>query len=272
MPKTNSALVWTVSVALRVRRFLHSVACEASLEQAFLSNIIKDAVTYAENGRRRTVTGEDMDAALKKNGVNLYGIEGKSAASQKQGASRSFQGLRPSTSLSLSSCRNPTPNPSPDPPPGWDPHVGWTPLPGLGPPCSGWDPPAQARPPNQGWDPPYLGWDPKHGLDIVTVSRDGRLGALGLAKRTCLSLVFVCLHIPFHSSGSDRSLYRFEGGTERRPARRRTWTYRSTPLGRPDATTSTVASVLGVTAPPPRPALAKQRTKDISEVSVTFPT
>ena len=64
---------------------------------------------------------------------------------------------------------------------------------------------------------------------------------------------------------TERSIYPFEDVPV---AGKKRVIYRSTPFGRPDATTSTVTSVLGVTAPLARPVLAKQRTKDISEVSV----
>ena len=67
------------------------------------------------------------------------------------------------------------------------------------------------------------------------------------------------------SCPTERSIYPFEDVPV---AGKKRVIYRSTPFGRPDATTSTVTSVLGVTAPLARPVLAKQRTKDISEVSV----
>ena len=47
-----------------------------SFFQDFLKKIIRDSVLYAENGRRRTVNEEDVDAALKNNGIKMYGIEG----------------------------------------------------------------------------------------------------------------------------------------------------------------------------------------------------
>jgi histone H3/H4 len=39
----------------------------------FLENIIKDAVTYTEYARRKTVTVMDVVYALKRNGRTLYG-------------------------------------------------------------------------------------------------------------------------------------------------------------------------------------------------------
>jgi histone H4 len=40
----------------------------------FLENILKDAVTYTEYARRKTVTAMDVVYALKKNGRTLYGF------------------------------------------------------------------------------------------------------------------------------------------------------------------------------------------------------
>ena len=50
--------------------------------QVFLQKIIKDSVLYAENGRRKMVTGEDVDAALKNNGIKVYGLEGAYSQSE----------------------------------------------------------------------------------------------------------------------------------------------------------------------------------------------
>ena len=44
--------------------------------QTFLETIIKDSVLYAENGRRKMVTEQDVDCSLRKNGIKIYGIEG----------------------------------------------------------------------------------------------------------------------------------------------------------------------------------------------------
>ena len=46
------------------------------LQEYFLKKVIKDAVLYSENGRRRTVTKEDVNHALVKNGIKLFGIQG----------------------------------------------------------------------------------------------------------------------------------------------------------------------------------------------------
>jgi len=40
----------------------------------FLENVVKDAVTYTEHARRKTVTALDVVYALKRNGKTLYGF------------------------------------------------------------------------------------------------------------------------------------------------------------------------------------------------------
>ena len=42
----------------------------------FLENVIRDAVTYTEHARRRTVTAMDIVYALKRQGRTLYGFGG----------------------------------------------------------------------------------------------------------------------------------------------------------------------------------------------------
>ena len=44
-----------------------------SVLREFLEKIIRDAVTYTEHGRRKTVSPMDVVCALKNNGRNLYG-------------------------------------------------------------------------------------------------------------------------------------------------------------------------------------------------------
>ena len=44
-----------------------------SVLRDFLEKIIRDAVTYTEHGRRKTVSPMDIVCALKNNGRNLYG-------------------------------------------------------------------------------------------------------------------------------------------------------------------------------------------------------
>ncbi len=48
----------------------------ALLLQVFLENVIRDAVTYTEHARRKTVTAFDVVYALKRQGRTLYGFGG----------------------------------------------------------------------------------------------------------------------------------------------------------------------------------------------------
>jgi histone H4 len=45
-----------------------------SVLTVFLKDVIKDAVTYTEHARRKTVTGMDVVRALKRRGITLYGF------------------------------------------------------------------------------------------------------------------------------------------------------------------------------------------------------
>lgn len=42
--------------------------------KSFLENVIRDAVTYTEHARRKTVTAMDVVYALKRQGRSLYGF------------------------------------------------------------------------------------------------------------------------------------------------------------------------------------------------------
>lgn len=42
--------------------------------RAFLSNVVKDAVLYADHGKRKTVTALDIVYSLKRQGRSLYGF------------------------------------------------------------------------------------------------------------------------------------------------------------------------------------------------------
>ena len=42
--------------------------------KAWLTNVIKDAITYCEHARRKTVTAMDIVYALKRHGQELYGF------------------------------------------------------------------------------------------------------------------------------------------------------------------------------------------------------
>ncbi|XP_030405581.1 histone H4-like [Gopherus evgoodei] len=44
--------------------------------EVFLENVIRDAVTYTEHAKRKTVTAMDVVYALKHQGRTLYGFEG----------------------------------------------------------------------------------------------------------------------------------------------------------------------------------------------------
>ena len=44
--------------------------------QVFLENVIRDAVTYCEHAKRKTVTAMDVVYALKRQGRTLYGFGG----------------------------------------------------------------------------------------------------------------------------------------------------------------------------------------------------
>ena len=44
--------------------------------KVFLENVVRDAVTYTEHARRKTVTAMDVVYALKRQGRTLYGFGG----------------------------------------------------------------------------------------------------------------------------------------------------------------------------------------------------
>ena len=44
--------------------------------EVFLENVVRDAVTYTEHARRKTVTAMDVVYALKRQGRTLYGFGG----------------------------------------------------------------------------------------------------------------------------------------------------------------------------------------------------
>lgn len=47
-----------------------------SVLKVFLENVVRDAVTYTEHARRKTVTALDVVYALKRQGRTLYGFGG----------------------------------------------------------------------------------------------------------------------------------------------------------------------------------------------------
>ena len=61
--------VSSVSLASSTRRL-------RGVLKVFLENVIRDAVTYTEHARRKTVTAFDVVYALKRQGRTLYGFGG----------------------------------------------------------------------------------------------------------------------------------------------------------------------------------------------------
>ncbi|XP_016852795.1 uncharacterized protein LOC100557451 [Anolis carolinensis] len=59
--------------------------------KVFLENVIRDAVTYTEHAKRKTVTAMDVVYALKRQGRTLYGFGGsKSAPAPKKGSKKAI--------------------------------------------------------------------------------------------------------------------------------------------------------------------------------------
>ena len=56
--------------------FVLSFGRECVFVQVFLENVIRDAVTYCEHAKRKTVTAMDVVYALKRQGRTLYGFGG----------------------------------------------------------------------------------------------------------------------------------------------------------------------------------------------------
>ena len=54
----------------------HSVFRSYIVLKVFLENVIRDAVTYTEHAKRKTVTAMDVVYALKRQGRTLYGFGG----------------------------------------------------------------------------------------------------------------------------------------------------------------------------------------------------
>ena len=88
--------------------------------KVFLENVIRDAVTYTEHARRKTVTAMDVVYALKRQGRTLYGFggrleeadrleEGSSKARTKQTARKSTGGKAPRKQLATKAARKSAP-------------------------------------------------------------------------------------------------------------------------------------------------------------------
>ena len=59
--------------------YVVSVLCMCDINmylKVFLENVIRDAVTYTEHAKRKTVTAMDVVYALKRQGRTLYGFGG----------------------------------------------------------------------------------------------------------------------------------------------------------------------------------------------------
>ncbi|CAB4069259.1 H4 [Lepeophtheirus salmonis] len=58
--------------------------------KVFLENVIRDAVTYTEHAKRKTVTAMDVVYALKRQGRTLYGFGGNKSLLVKVTVSQTF--------------------------------------------------------------------------------------------------------------------------------------------------------------------------------------
>nr|XP_040567314.1 histone H3-like [Lepeophtheirus salmonis] len=83
--------------------------------KVFLENVIRDAVTYTEHAKRKTVTAMDVVYALKRQGRTLYGFGGHNLtelvnmARTKQTARKSTGGKAPRKQLATKAARKSAP-------------------------------------------------------------------------------------------------------------------------------------------------------------------
>nr|XP_027803879.1 uncharacterized protein LOC114102609 [Marmota flaviventris] len=77
--------------------------------KVFLENVIRDAVTYTEHAKRKTVTAMDVVYALKRQGRTLYGFGAKAMARTKQTARKSTGGKAPRKQLATKAARKSAP-------------------------------------------------------------------------------------------------------------------------------------------------------------------
>ena len=83
-PVVCSRYDWTSKVGFALHQcwifqsksFQVHILNSVSILQVFLENVIRDAVTYTEHARRKTVTAFDVVYALKRQGRTLYGFGG----------------------------------------------------------------------------------------------------------------------------------------------------------------------------------------------------
>ena len=61
---------------LKVMLYLYLAITTSGIFKVFLENVIRDAVTYTEHAKRKTVTAMDVVYALKRQGRTLYGFGG----------------------------------------------------------------------------------------------------------------------------------------------------------------------------------------------------
>ncbi|KAH9281432.1 Histone H4 [Echinococcus granulosus] len=59
-----------------VKRISGHLRGDRGVLKVFLENVIRDAVTYTEHAKRKTVTAMDVVYALKRQGRTLYGFGG----------------------------------------------------------------------------------------------------------------------------------------------------------------------------------------------------
>ncbi|CAM9867620.1 unnamed protein product [Lampetra planeri] len=78
-----------------------------SVLKVFLENVIRDAVTYTEHAKRKTVTAMDVVYALKRQGRTLYGFG--AMARTKQTARKSTGGKAPRKQLATKAARKSAP-------------------------------------------------------------------------------------------------------------------------------------------------------------------
>ncbi|XP_048476966.1 uncharacterized protein LOC109928922 [Rhincodon typus] len=76
--------------------------------KVFLENVIRDAVTYTEHAKRKTVTAMDVVYALKRQGRTLYGVL-QGMARTKQTARKSTGGKAPRKQLATKAARKSAP-------------------------------------------------------------------------------------------------------------------------------------------------------------------
>ncbi|EMS50792.1 Histone H4 [Triticum urartu] len=76
-PAIRRPAIWRLARRGGVKRISGLIYEETrGVLKIFLENVIRDAVTYTEHARRKTVTAMDVVYALKRQGRTLYGFGG----------------------------------------------------------------------------------------------------------------------------------------------------------------------------------------------------